>query len=56
MDLTISQMLVLFVCVFFGGLVDSIAGGGGLITLPAYYAVGIPPHRSEEHTSELQSH
>ncbi len=44
MDLTISQMLVLFVCVFFGGLVDSIAGGGGLITLPAYYAVGIPPH------------
>ena len=37
-------MLILFACVFLGGLVDSIAGGGGLITLPAYYAVGIPAH------------
>lgn len=36
--------LILFACIFLGGLVDSIAGGGGLITLPAYYAVGIPPH------------
>lgn len=37
-------MIILFACIFLGGLVDSIAGGGGLITLPAYYAVGIPPH------------
>lgn len=36
--------LILFACIFLGGLVDSIAGGGGLITLPAYYAVGISPH------------
>ena len=36
--------LVLFFCVFLAGFVDSIAGGGGLISLPAYYAVGIPPH------------
>lgn len=35
---------VLFLCIFLGGIVDSIAGGGGLITLPAYFAVGIPPH------------
>ena len=44
MELELSQMLILFACVFLGGLVDSIAGGGGLITLPAYYAVRIPPH------------
>ena len=35
---------VLFFCVFLAGFVDSIAGGGALISLPAYYAVGIPPH------------
>ena len=29
---------------FFGGLVDSMAGGGGLITLPALLAAGLPPH------------
>ena len=36
----------LIVCplLFFAGLVDSIAGGGGLISLPAYLLAGIPPH------------
>lgn len=29
---------------FFGGLVDSMAGGGGLITLPSLIAAGLPPH------------
>lgn len=29
---------------FFAGLVDSIAGGGGLITLPALLSIGLPPH------------
>lgn len=43
MDFT---MWILYVCIFIGGFVDSIAGGGGLITLPAYYAAGIPPHMS----------
>lgn len=38
------SMWFLYACIFIGGLFDSIAGGGGLITLPAYYAVGIPPH------------
>ncbi|MBE0644382.1 MAG: TSUP family transporter, partial [Bacteroidetes bacterium] len=27
-----------------GGLIDSMAGGGGLITLPALIAAGLPPH------------
>lgn len=30
--------------VFLAGFVDSIAGGGGLISLPAYLAAGIPAH------------
>lgn len=30
-------------CVFLAGIVDALAGGGGLITLPAYLAVGINP-------------
>lgn len=35
--------LFLAVCVFFAGVVDALAGGGGLITLPAYLAVGLNP-------------
>ena len=36
----------LIVCplVFLGGFVDSVAGGGGLITLPAYMMAGVPVH------------
>ena len=36
----------LIVCplVFLGSFIDSIAGGGGIITLPAYYLAGLPPH------------
>lgn len=36
----------LIVCplVFLAGLVDSIAGGGGLISLPAYMIAGVPAH------------
>lgn len=30
--------------VFFGGFVDAVAGGGGLITLPAYMICGLPAH------------
>lgn len=30
--------------VFLGGLIDAVAGGGGLITLPAYLLAGLPAH------------
>ncbi len=30
--------------IFLAGLMDSIAGGGGLISLPAYLFAGLPPH------------
>jgi uncharacterized protein len=35
---------LLCVAAFLGGAVDAIAGGGGLITVPALLAVGLPPH------------
>lgn len=36
----------LIVCplVFLAGFIDAIAGGGGLISLPAYMLAGLPPH------------
>ena len=36
--------LVLCVVSFIAGLIDAVAGGGGLIALPAFLAVGFPPH------------
>jgi uncharacterized membrane protein YfcA len=30
--------------IFLAGFIDAIAGGGGLISLPAYWSVGLPPH------------
>lgn len=35
---------LLAVTAFLAGTVDAIAGGGGLITLPALLAAGLPPH------------
>ncbi len=38
--------IIVLVCffVFLAGFIDSIAGGGGLISLPAYIASGLPVH------------
>ncbi len=36
--------IILLPVVFLAGVVDSIAGGGGLLSVPAYIAVGLPPH------------
>lgn len=38
----------LLVCpmVFLAGLVDAMAGGGGLISLPAYFLAGLPVHQA----------
>ena len=40
---TVAQLLILAALVFFAGIVDALAGGGGLITLPAYLAAGLDP-------------
>ncbi|MCX2683243.1 TSUP family transporter [Campylobacter sp. MIT 21-1685] len=46
--------IILFFVAFFAGFIDSIVGGGGLITLPALIACGIPPHLALA-TNKLQS-
>lgn len=38
------DFLVLGFFCFIGAFIDSVAGGGGLISLPAYMASGLPPH------------
>lgn len=38
------SLLIVCPLVFLAGLVDAIAGGGGLISLPAYLLAGLPPH------------
>ncbi|MBQ6583135.1 MAG: TSUP family transporter [Mogibacterium sp.] len=44
--ISISFLTFLIVCplTFLGGFVDAVAGGGGLISLPAYMIAGLPPH------------
>ncbi len=44
MDISIHTFFIVCPLVFLAGLVDSIAGGGGLISLPAYFIAGLPPH------------
>lgn len=41
-----APLTFLIVCplVFLGGFVDAVAGGGGLISLPAYLIAGVPVH------------
>ena len=44
MEFDLLSYTVFFVAAFLGGFIDAIAGGGGLITLPAIMAMGVPPH------------
>ena len=44
MSLSIWALAFLWFFVFLAGFIDSAAGGGGLISLPAYLFVGLPPH------------
>lgn len=54
--MTMATDIVLFLAVagFLAGVIDSMAGGGGLITLPALMAAGIPPVAAVG-TNKLQS-
>lgn len=40
------EFLIVCPLVFLAGLVDAIAGGGGLISLPAYFFAGLPVHNA----------
>ena len=44
MYISLQAMIFLCFCVFLAGFVDSAAGGGGLISIPAYFFVGLPAH------------
>ena len=44
MDVTLSIILICCAAFFIAGLIDSIAGGGGLITVPSLLLCGVPAH------------
>lgn len=44
MDIGITHFLIVCPLVFLAGFVDAVAGGGGLISLPAYLISGFPAH------------
>ncbi|HPY96150.1 MAG TPA: TSUP family transporter [Candidatus Cloacimonadota bacterium] len=43
-QVTYQMFLIILPLVFLGGAIDAIAGGGGLISLPAYLIAGLPTH------------
>ena len=44
MGITAQTYFIVLPLIFFAGFVDSIAGGGGLISVPTYLAAGLSPH------------
>jgi uncharacterized membrane protein YfcA len=53
-DLTLQLLFLLFLASFLAGFIDSIAGGGGLITVPALLIAGFSPIQTLG-TNKLQS-
>ena len=43
---TLLQFLILCPLTLIAGYIDAVAGGGGLISLPAYLLIGLPPHNA----------
>ena len=43
-NLSVWDYAIVLPFIFMAGFIDAIAGGGGLISLPAYWSVGIPAH------------
>jgi len=54
MEFETSTLVLLLMAAFAAGFVDSIAGGGGLISLPALLLAGVPPVEAVA-TNKLQS-
>lgn len=44
MDLPVLTLVALAAVAFLAGAIDAIAGGGGLLTVPALLTAGLPPH------------
>ncbi len=53
MEFSIDVMALLFLVAGFAGFIDAVAGGGGLITIPALLATGMPPTQALA-TNKLQ--
>lgn len=53
-ELAYQGLIFLFIAAFIAGFIDSIAGGGGLITIPAMLIAGLPPLQTLG-TNKLQS-
>lgn len=43
-DFSLEKFAILAFFCFIGAIIDAIAGGGGLISLPAYFSIGLDPH------------
>lgn len=54
MELSLEVLGLLFLVAGIAGFIDAMAGGGGLLTLPALLAVGVPPTQALA-TNKLQS-
>ncbi|USD41644.1 TSUP family transporter [Vibrio sp. SCSIO 43135] len=54
MELTLEILTILFFVATAAGFIDAMAGGGGLLTLPALLAAGVPPTQALA-TNKLQS-
>lgn len=54
MELGVDAFAFLMVIAFLAGSIDALAGGGGLLTIPAMLAVGVPPVAALA-TNKLQS-
>lgn len=46
MDITLTHYLIVCPLVFLAGYIDAVAGGGGLVSLPAYLISGLPAHNA----------
>ncbi|MDR2099865.1 MAG: TSUP family transporter [Campylobacteraceae bacterium] len=44
MELELTAYFIICPLIFLAGFIDAIAGGGGLISIPAYLFAGLPPH------------
>ncbi|CAH0540623.1 sulfite exporter TauE/SafE family protein [Vibrio marisflavi] len=39
-----TTLVILALVAFFAGFIDAVAGGGGMLTVPALLSLGLPPH------------
>lgn len=43
-DFSIQKFIILATLCFISAVIDAMVGGGGLISIPAYYSIGLNPH------------